>query len=363
MLQRSLSLSSVPWRTLGLPAVAVLAGACSDYKLTQFEAQDVFLQETAGQVDVLLVVDNSCSMQPYQQKLGENFDNFLTYLQEGQVDYNIGVLTTTIDVPDPYPEYGCTADIVSQIPEGGYLVGGTVIRDDTAGADSIFEDLVNVGTCGAGMEMGLESAYRALTPPISIDENIGFLRGDAMLSLIFVSDEQDASPLSTDTYINTFRELKGFEDRTAFNASALVVQDIGECSAQQVQSGASEGTRYVDVAGQTDGLLANICADDFSDILTELSLRASRLQDTWYLTKLPAPASLLVSVNDELIDCASGEWEYQLEEENGEKRGKIVFARAYLPPPDSTISVTYDYGDGNPEGFCTGESSGSAGGE
>ena len=339
----------------GRIALLLLASGCSDYELAQFEAQDIFYQESAGEVDIALVVDNSCSMAPYQRKLAENFDNFLSYLEEGQIQYNIGVLTTTIEVPEPYD--GCPASVMDEIPEGGYLVGDMVINNDTENAEAVFQELVQVGTCGSGSEMGLESAYRALSPPLSTTENIALLRDSAMMSLIFVSDEQDISPGQVDEYINYFRSIKGLDDRGAVNINALVVEDIDQCSQQQVASGATEGSRYVYSAEETSGLVANICQDDFAEILTELSYRASRLRDTFYLTRLPAAGSLFVAVDDVEVPCDAGQWVYELETTDaGEELGKIVFERAYLPPPDSTISVIYDYGSGDPADFCSGDS-------
>jgi len=338
--------------TLGcLLGLAGTSMGCNDYNLTQFQAQDIFAQETAGSVDVLLVVDNSCSMQPYQQKLGDNFNDFLTYLQVGQVDYNIGVVTTTVDPPVAGP--GCTQAVVDAIPAGGHLVGGTIIRDDTANAESAFKDLVAVGTCGSGYEMGLESAYLALTPPLSSDTSIHFLRDSAMLSLIFVSDEQDSSPQHVADYVNTFRRIKGYDDRTAFNASALVINDLADCSQQVQNGGSTPGTRYLEVADETSGLDGDICADDFSDILTDLSLRASRLRDTFYLTRLPAPATLFLTIDGVESPCSDGTWSYQTEGEGDTLVGKIVFERGSLPPPNSTITITYDYGSGDPAEFCT----------
>ncbi|MCK6504157.1 hypothetical protein L6R53_12275 [Myxococcota bacterium] len=351
---------TIALRRIALPALLALSAGCNDYALTQFQAQDIFNQEPAGEVDILLVVDNSCSMDPYQAKLAANFDNFLTYLEEGQVDYNIGVLTTSVEVPDPIPQTECTAEVVADIPSGGSLVGGTIIRSDTENADQVFSDLVNVGICGNGYEMGLESAYMAVTPPLSTSENFNFLRGSAMLSMIFVSDEEDSSPLPVSDYINTFRNVKGLDDRSAFNASALVVNDTADCNQQQIQSGATPGTRYIDVASETDGLLANICADDFADILTELSLRASRLRDTFYLTRLPDPASLFLTIDGVEVPCDAGQWTYQTEGEGADMVGKIVFERASLPPPNSLVTVTYDYGSGDPAGFCTGSTGATA---
>ena len=126
-------------------------------KLRNLEAKeigDVFYQLDAGAVDILLVVDNSCSMQPYQQELANNFDSFLTYFIEGDVDYQIGVTTTTVTVPDPYGS--CTSSDIAAIPTVGTLVNNTVVNVDTANASQVFSDLVNVGVCGSGIEMGLK---------------------------------------------------------------------------------------------------------------------------------------------------------------------------------------------------------------
>ena len=52
----------------------------------------------------------------------------------------------------------------------------------------------------------------------------------------------------------------------------LVVNDLADCSLDQINSGAAVGTRYIDVAEQTEGITGNICGDDFASIVTELSL-------------------------------------------------------------------------------------------
>ncbi len=337
----------------GPAMLLALSAGCSEYQYIKQAGDDVFYQLDAGAVDVLLVVDNSGSMQPYQEKLSTNFDQFLTYFIEGDVDYHIGVVTTTVGEAQPYGS--CTEDDVAAIPPGGELVEGTYIGADTPDASEVFSRLVQVGTCGSGYEMGLESAYLAVTEPLVSGANAGFIRDEAYFSIIFVSDEQDSSPLPVADYINAFRDVKGQRNRDIFNASALVVSDTDACTAAQVASGADEGTRYVDVAQQTGGVLGNICADDFGDIVTELSLASSRLTDTFYLSKMPAPATLVVGVNGEEVPCDTGEWTFQKGEKDGEEVGMIVFDRAHLPPPRSKITARYDLGTGDESEFCTGE--------
>lgn len=338
-------------------ALLVLAG-CSDYEIYKQESADIFYQLDASEVDILLVVDNSCSMEPYQQELAENFDNFLTYFIEGNVDYQIGVVTTSIR-DEFYIGNGCESEVAAMEP-GGHLVDGQIITPETADADSIFNEIVNVGTCGDGSEMGLEAARMALEYAQDGTANSGFLRDEAFLSVIFVSDEQDVSPDPVNDYINDLRAAKADgSQRADMNASALVVSDINECSQNQINYGAAEGSRYVDVAEQSDGLIGNICGDDFESIVTELSLASSRLTDTFYLSNLPDPTTIVVGLaipGEEAVevDCTEG-WTYTLLEEDGEEKPAIVFERSEMPPPQTKVTVKYDYGLGDPTGFCEGE--------
>ncbi len=337
----------LPW--IGLLVSIGLTGACqSDNSLSKLDADDVFFQVEAGKVDVLLVVDNSGSMQPYQELLSTNFEDFLAYFT-GYVDYRIGIITTSIEAPEPYGV--CTEDLISSVPHGGELVGQTWISAEDGNGEELFQELVQVGVCGGGYEMGLETAFRALTPPLSEGANSGFLRDDAYLSIIFVSDEEDSSPLTTNEYINVFRDIKGGEDRDMVNASALVVVDEADCSREQLDAGARENKRYVDVANQTNGVVGSICSGDFGTIVTELSLASSRLTDIFYLSESPDPLTLVVGVDDVEVPCADGMWSYQKVDD----KPAIVFARDKLPPPGSRITASYDYGAGEPSGDCGAE--------
>ncbi len=321
---------------------------CSDYKLIQRSVGDVFTQAEAGEVDILLVVDNSCSMEPYQQKLSQNFDAFLTFFIEGNVDYQIGVATTTAGEPPAANEY-CSQSEIDAVPEGGEMMeNNTVIGSGSSNASALFSDLVNVGTCGSGQEMGIEAALKVLERPNPL------LREDAYLSVIYVSDEQDASPLGVNSYINRMRAVKDSDARNVFNASALVVQDLSLCSTDQIASGAVVGSRYIDFAEQAGGIIENICGDDFESIATDLSLNSSRLNDIFFLTQRPDLGSLVIGVDGVEEPCdGSGlhSWTYEILEGD---IPIIRFDRSTLPPPSSRITAEYNPGSGDPAGFCGG---------
>jgi hypothetical protein len=336
-------------RLLGIGVALSLSLACNEYDLTTYANSDIFTQNPADKVDILLVVDDSCSMEPYQERLGTNFDAFLTYFTEANVDYHIGVVSTTVSDAYPYPEIGCTEAVIAANPKEGRLAQSTFISNLTPDAPGLFDQLVNRGICGSSSEMGLEAARLALSEPALSTNNAGFLREDAALSLIFVSDEEDVSPSPVNEYINFFRDVKGQRSRDIFNASALTVTNPATCP-----NGISPGTRYVDVVAQTRGVSADLCAQDFGPAVTELSLNASRLRDTFYLSDLPVVASLEVAVADEVIPCDSGRWTYEEEEVDGILTGLVRFDRLQMPQPSERISVSYDPGNGGVAEFCGG---------
>ncbi len=324
-----------------LVPVLLLVGCASDYGISRLERSDTFTQQPATELDILLVVDNSCSMEPYQNELSRNFDAFLSFFREGDVDYHIGVLTTS--VLEVEAGYGCTQNQIDRIPAAGELVSDVVITADTSDADALFSQIVSVGTCGSANEMGLEAAAIALDGGV-VD---GFLRDDAFLSLIFVSDEEDYSPNPVNDYMNHFRSIKGPRNTESFNASAIVLTDPDECTRAQLNAGGTLGTRYIDVATQGQGILGNICDDSFERVVTDLSLASSRLSDRFYLSEYPDTATLVVNVDGVDVSCLDGGWMYEEVEYDGQEgQPAIVFDRAYMPPPFTEIVVRYNRGEG-----------------
>ncbi|MFT7522028.1 MAG: hypothetical protein ACI9MC_004180 [Kiritimatiellia bacterium] len=321
-----------------LLVAAILASGCSENNLVRFDIVDVWHQNPPDEVDILMVVDDSCSMDPYQSRLGASFDIFISYFIEADVDYQIGVVTT---------------DVIASNKSG--RIQGEVITPETPSPGAVFSRIVAVGTRGAGMETGLEAARMALAEPLISTSNAGFLREDASLSVIFVSDEEDSSPDGVNSYINDLYAVKGHRNREVMNASALVVSDLGPCDNTQAQQ-STVGTRYLDVALQTEGIIGNLCDDNFEEIVFELSLNSSRLRNTYYLSELPNVETLQVRFDNDVepIPCDSGRYTYDLvfDEQTGETRPAIIFPVEFLPAVGTKIAARFFDGDGDPAKFC-----------
>jgi hypothetical protein len=167
-------------------------------------------QNLKDKVDILFMVDDSGSMAPKQQALRTRFPELIKVLDSfaatgNKASYHIGVITSDIGAPG----ISCGKNRGGKLQQVGFgapagclgPVGKNYIEyDQKLGTNNLpsgqdlpttFGCMANVGDKGCGFEMQLEAAYKALHDPIP--ENQGFLRPDAILAVIFVTDEDDCS--------------------------------------------------------------------------------------------------------------------------------------------------------------------------
>lgn len=276
------------------------------------EQTDEFVQTAGTQVDVLFVVDNSGSMSEEQSNLASNFDTFIQGAQSWSIDYQIGVTSTDMDA------------------EAGRLIGTPRFVDNTDW--QAFKNNVKLGTNGSGTEQGLAAAQAALSLPLTSDsstactqdtdcadpdrcydgfcggKNRGFVRSDAALEVVFVSDEEDSSPADLNFYINFFKNIKGFYNDNLFHAHAIVGPP-GGCSSGA--GDAAAGLRYRDVAQATGGSVGSICDSSFASTLSGIGNIAFGLRKQFFLTRLADQSTLEVKING--VACAGGggsNWSY-----------------------------------------------------
>lgn len=298
---------------------------------------DVFEQSSGRTVDVLFVIDNSGSMSEEQENLQANFGNFISGAQQFQNDYQIGIVTTDMDAER---DRGRLRD-----PR---------IMNRAGNIEAIFSDAADVGTNGSGEEHGLEAAQKALSDPLVFDtgvacnadadciapdtcvegfcggRNRGFLREDAALEVVFVSDEDDFSPATLDFYVDFFKNIKGFRNEGLFHAHAIVGASNGRAASCSSRDGdASPGRRYVDVATRTNGGVFSICDNTFGNTLRDIGNQAFGLPVQFFLTRPAVAASIEVTIDGRIVN----NWNYD------QNSNSVVFDVA--PQPGETISVDY----------------------
>ena len=169
-------------------------------------------------VDILFVVDNSQSMRDEQIALANGFSRIadaLNNIKGGFPNVHLGVVSSDMGA-GPYNISGCqgtgdngilqNAAVGSpgcQTPSDRYIsdvadgAGGRLQNYQGSLADS-FSCIAQIGLNGCGFEQPLESMRRALDGTNL--GNSGFLRNDAMLAVLVVTDEDDCSAQDVTVY-------------------------------------------------------------------------------------------------------------------------------------------------------------------
>ncbi len=291
---------------------------------------DTFQQVPTPQADVLFVIDNSGSMSEEQSSLGNNLASFLQFAQQQNIDFHIGVTTTDVD------SSGARGRFVSG-PNNQVNGMPRVLDPQTPNLITVFRSFVNQGTNGSGSERGLEAAYLALSDPLINTHNAGFLRTDAALAVIVVSDEEDYSNRQVTFYDNFFRNIKGFGNSSMFSFSAVVGIQPGGCNGSG--GSADYGARYVQTANTTGGVVESICAANWGQTLANIGLNSFGLRRQFTLSSQPVPVTIAVTVNGQPVPStgAGGQvnWTYD------QSTNSINFTASAVPQPGATITVTY----------------------
>ena len=309
--------------------LATLGGCAQENNINILAQTDLFYQEGASAVDILWVVDDSISMQNEQEQVAAGFDSFITALQEERIDFQLGVISTDMDLSNP---------------DRGRLLGSPAVLTSDDDYSTLFQERVLMGIEGSDKERGLQAAVSAL-----IGDTQGFVREDAGLAVISVSDENDCSDenvipdnaagercyaepdvrVPVQRYIEDIQDLKG--DRR-LSVSSIIGPTLSEgCE------GSWPGLRYEAVSQRLNGLLGNICEADYTDLMQEIGERITDPIRGFYLQYVPVDETLEVSVNDEIIerDPRHG-WLYDAD------ANAVRFEGEWVPPFESSIAVRYD---------------------
>lgn len=200
----------------GLVAATALAG-CNSTPLTplgdtlQATTNDLSPEIGSNKVDILWMIDSSGSMRDEQAELALRFADFITALIEIGADFQIAVVTTDIadrnqrgrmqsnlgcvgrSAVDPALIASCESLQLSRpyLEYSSYTDSQGVI--DATRLERDFRCLASVGVCGDANEAGIETVLRAFSPELLSTVNAGFLRDDAYLAVIFLTDEDDCS--------------------------------------------------------------------------------------------------------------------------------------------------------------------------
>ena len=211
-------------RWAGLAAVAPVLWACNARTLEKVTPKPepvygkTFQQTINRNVDMLFLVDDSSSMRLSQDNLNRNFPTFMTRLMDppGLPNIHVAVISSDMGAGD-----GSVASCDSTNGKNGIfqytargscassgLNAGATYISDIAGVRNYTGNLPDVFTCIAALGeqgCGFEHQFAAITRALGVDgrggppaENADFLRPDAYLVIVMITNEDDCSASNGD---------------------------------------------------------------------------------------------------------------------------------------------------------------------
>jgi hypothetical protein len=169
-------------------------------------------------LDLLFMIDDSRSMQEEQANLARNFPRLIEELKKmpaGFPDLHLGVVSSDMGAGAANVGGSCGSSVgdrgVLQVRAGcgldaskaRYLISQNGGTDNNFQGDiaDVFACMANLGTNGCGFEHQLQSARMALSGFVT--DNAGFLRSDAHLAVVYITDEDDCSAPANTTLFET----------------------------------------------------------------------------------------------------------------------------------------------------------------
>ena len=316
-----------------------------------------------GKVDILIVNDNSASMSFEQARLAPRFQNFIQDLDSRNIDYRIAMTTTDVSSSTQLLSFGSGVPFLTpQTTNREALFNSTIQRPETLACEKFIADWIrnnggNAGSinstqysaayaqkCPSGDERGVYAANKV------IDSNpSSFIRSDAHLSIIFLSDEDERSGLYTSNneyrleqqdqpkyLISNVKAKLGDAKFDSLSIHAIVVKDsacLGQQNSQALENYAptkglvngSIGNVYLSFTNQGWGNSADICSSDYTSQLGQIRADLTdRIKDI--MLSCSNPTDLIVTVSGSAVSHSV--------------EGKILKFNQYLEP-GTAVTLSY----------------------
>ena len=253
-------------------------------------------------IDIVWLIDKSGSMNQHAQSVVAGIEQMMLSLPPA--GWRLGITTTA------WYNSGTTQEFP--------LVPGDSVQD----AWDAYNNTGNHGT-----EAGFDALYAYL---IENTYNQSWLRQDAGLLVVFVSDEDEQSSrdfTSTATGLQDFINWYGNQRNSVFLASIVNIhQTQNDCS--WGVPGLYVGDRYMDATNALGGVVVDICSEDWTPGVQAATAQATPHQE-WELTYTPIEDTLIVFVD--FVEFA--DWTYDA------LSNTVEFTST--PPEGSLVEIGY----------------------
>lgn len=268
-------------------------------------AAEKFNQKDLGILDLLIIVDNSRSMEQEQINLSQRLGALLSKINDS--DWRMNIVTTD-------PKDGCSRG---------------VFKKGESDLAKKFESAVTPGIGGSGYEEGIRMAVEGLSC-----KTANWLRPNSSIAILFVSDEDNCSQDGVDCKNSGYdnedvliefleKKLGRIPGKTA-RAYGIFWEPGTTCNGAQ-----SQANQYSSLVKKTSGQAGSICDADFTPTLNRISADVNEiLVSELELKNAPVPSSLKIKVDG--VERTSG--------------FRVINNRIHfdvIPPYGSQIEVSY----------------------
>ena len=273
---------------------------------------DKFNQNQRGVLDVLLVIDNTGSMQSVQEKLGSNLPDLLTHISNS--DWQIAVTGTKIS--------NCLSERITK---------------KTPDFEKRYSEMVNVGAVGNG-EYHFLKAIDGLKG-LCGSSNVSWLRESSSIAVVIVTDQSN--------------ECHGHQDGDDFGVPLLAtalckssdlkallaaMRPKGNAQVYGLLPPIGEWERHIDQDPEVVDIFkayGSVMNDSYDSTLQDISQHVfDTLEDVFTLAYIPA-GNVSVKVNDNDVEGSL----YTIEADSN----LIRFDKGYVPTSGSDVEVSYSY--------------------
>ena len=331
---------SIEENVLGSFSVTGVNGAAKDFRVTKepdlnlghyTQSEEMITVSYAHKIDIVWSVDNSDSMDPLQLKMANNFTQFIERFAQKDIDFKMAIVTT---------------DSSSNKDHNGKL-NSAELKKNKQNFINDFKNKIQVGVSPILQlhSKGTEERSFWFVKKF-LQENTSWLRSDATLMVIYLSDEPEQSSGTVKSHVDYMVSLKGNESVRVKAFSICKDKTLDWTRAQGIPGGVFNACdRFKEISNMTSGLVRHINSS-FSDIATEFGDSMvetfAQLKTTFSLNITPSNLSKLkVDVDGSAIPRDTKEvngWNYD------GVANAIEFFGSHIPAKGSRIKV-YEEGD------------------
>ena len=255
-----------------------------------------------SKIDMLWVIDNSSSMEHFQNEVKENIRIFIENLsnENFQANWKMGLISTSA-----YERHNGRGFSVRP-----YLGFETPFDSSHPNPEFAFRRAVTDMSTGDGAE-------KTFFPVLNILEKYpSFLRDDAILVLFILTDEEESSKgvfeVSPEKFLKQLYLLKGHKEKV-FIHGAFASSDFCPELDEPYRYFYYQGSRYQKVIEETGGLAFSACTDTFGERFTEIAENIKENSFTSYisLNKRPVINTVDITVGTNAISLKGGHQEQE----------------------------------------------------